>query len=222
MEFDNNELKQLRPRTLTSYQSQSQTSFADNVVYIEREIQPEDTLLSFSIMYNCNVNELKKANNLTTEQDFFALRKIKIPVRKHGTLHEQNVTSQYNQVMTSQICDEEEPLIPDTPEKIRKTRDGSVFLKSLDREIENVQINNQVLQEVVTTLGSTGYRPLRVPSNHSSSRGNGSNWKCYLAAVLLFTALVVIIIAKDLKDFSKYFPGGDNQTNNNHGHFKAK
>jgi len=221
MEFDNNELKQLRPRTLTSYQSQSQTSYADNVVYIEREIQPEDTLLSFSIMYNCNVNELKKANNLTTEQDFFALRKIKIPVRRHGTLHEQNVTSQRNQIVTSQICDEEEPLIPETPEKIRKTKDGSVFLKSVDREIENVQINNQVLQEVVSTLGSTGYRPLRVPSNQSS-RGNHSNWKCYLVVMLLFIALVVIIIAKDLIDFSKYFPGGDNKTNSKPGHLEAK
>ena len=63
MEFDNNELKQLRPRTLTSYQSQSQTNFADNVVYIEREIQPEDTLLSFSIMYNCNVSISSFINN---------------------------------------------------------------------------------------------------------------------------------------------------------------
>ena len=63
MELENNELKQLRPRTLTSYQSQSQTNFADNVVYIEREIQPEDTLLSFSIMYNCNVSISSFINN---------------------------------------------------------------------------------------------------------------------------------------------------------------
>merc|ERR1719427_185612 len=96
-------------------------------------------------MFSCNVNELKKANNLTTEQDFFALRTIKIPVRKHG-IHHDNMTSHdmtSQSDMTSYSPCDEEPLLPETPEKVRKQKDGSVFLKSVDREIEKVANNNQ-------------------------------------------------------------------------------
>ena len=57
MEFTKSELKQLRPRGAnTMYNSHITTSYVDEVVYIEKDISKGDTLLSFSIKFNCNVS----------------------------------------------------------------------------------------------------------------------------------------------------------------------
>ncbi len=57
------ELKKLRPRggAVASYQSQQHSQIQDDVVYLDRDILPNDTLQSFSILYGCNVSTWKKA-----------------------------------------------------------------------------------------------------------------------------------------------------------------
>ena len=44
-------------------------------------IQPSDSLVSLSIKYKVPIAELKRVNNILTDQGFFALKKIKIPVK---------------------------------------------------------------------------------------------------------------------------------------------
>jgi len=48
---------------------------------IQRDIQHSDSLVSLSIKYKVPVAELKRVNNILTDQGFFALKKIKIPVK---------------------------------------------------------------------------------------------------------------------------------------------
>ena len=47
---------------------------------IECEIQPSDNLASFSLKYRVPIAEIKRVNNILTEQGFYALKRIKIPV----------------------------------------------------------------------------------------------------------------------------------------------
>jgi len=55
---------------------------------IESDIQPSDTLLSLSLKYNIPLAELKRVNNILNDVEFFALKRIKIPVRPTSLLNE--------------------------------------------------------------------------------------------------------------------------------------
>jgi len=55
---------------------------------IETDIQPSDTLLSLSLKYNVPLAELKRVNNILSDAEFFALKRIKIPVRPTSLLNE--------------------------------------------------------------------------------------------------------------------------------------
>lgn len=207
------ELKKLRPRgaASTSYQSHHSHQPMDDMVFLERDIYEGDTIQSFSILYNTTVNDLKRANNLMTEQDFYALKRIKIPVKKFGLLTEEAEERKRRQnLMTSSIKggnveddltremstpspppgEEGEPLLTD--------QDTSRFLKSVDKEIrkstKQVTSHNPALEEVVTrSLGSVGYRPLAASRRHDDC--NGSDWGCRARTVIVWAVVVLAFIA---------------------------
>jgi LysM repeat protein len=52
------------------------------------EVQPGETLASLSLKYNVPLAELKRVNNLISGNEFFALKRIKIPVKPDSLLTE--------------------------------------------------------------------------------------------------------------------------------------
>ena len=72
-----------------SNQTRNQPSTKDDSVeLVEYTIKSSDSLLSIALSCNCTVEELKRINKLINDQEFYALRFIKIPVRKYGLLSE--------------------------------------------------------------------------------------------------------------------------------------
>ncbi|XP_032829647.2 uncharacterized protein LOC116953499 [Petromyzon marinus] len=57
-----------------------------DVVFLEREVREGDSLVTFALQYGCSVSDIKRANNLMSEQGMYALRSVRIPVRRHGLL----------------------------------------------------------------------------------------------------------------------------------------
>ena len=55
---------------------------------VEAEVQPGETLASISLKYNIPVSELKRVNNIVSESHFYALKRIKIPVKAASLLTE--------------------------------------------------------------------------------------------------------------------------------------
>jgi len=53
---------------------------------IECEIQPSDTLQTLSLKYNIPLAELKRVNNIINEAEFYALKRLKIPVKPSSFL----------------------------------------------------------------------------------------------------------------------------------------
>ena len=43
------------------------------------QVLPSDTLNNISLRYNVSVAELKKVNNIWSDQDFYGLKRIKVP-----------------------------------------------------------------------------------------------------------------------------------------------
>lgn len=59
------------------------------------DIQPGDSLQSISLRYSCHINQIKRLNGLMTDQDFYGLRRLKLPLGKLGLL-EDVLTQQKN------------------------------------------------------------------------------------------------------------------------------
>ncbi|KAM9223860.1 lysM and putative peptidoglycan-binding domain-containing protein 4 [Leptosomus discolor] len=78
---------ELRPRG----KEQQRCSLRDrvgDVVLLEREITEDDNLNKLALQYGCKVADIKRVNNFIREQDLYALKSIRIPVKTHGLLTE--------------------------------------------------------------------------------------------------------------------------------------
>lgn len=90
---EDTESYELRPRGRERLRRSTSKEKMDDIVYLVRDIKEGDTLNSISLQYFCSVADIKRANNLLTEQDFFALRSIKIPVKRFSVLTETHPTT---------------------------------------------------------------------------------------------------------------------------------
>ncbi|XP_031704732.1 lysM and putative peptidoglycan-binding domain-containing protein 3 [Anarrhichthys ocellatus] len=89
---EDGESNELRPRGRERLRRSTSRERMDDIIYLTREIQEGDTLNSIALQYHCSVADIKRSNNLLTEQDFFALRSVKIPVRRFSVLTETHST----------------------------------------------------------------------------------------------------------------------------------
>ncbi|XP_026107268.1 lysM and putative peptidoglycan-binding domain-containing protein 3-like [Carassius auratus] len=89
---EDGETFELRSRGKERQRRSTSADRKDDFVYLIRDIKDGDTLISISLQYFCTVADIKRANNLLTEQDFFALRSIRIPVRKFSSFTETHST----------------------------------------------------------------------------------------------------------------------------------
>uniref|UniRef100_A0A8C9EUG5 LysM and putative peptidoglycan-binding domain-containing protein 4 n=1 Tax=Pavo cristatus TaxID=9049 RepID=A0A8C9EUG5_PAVCR len=79
---------ELRPRGREQQRCGAARDRAGDVVLLEREITEDDSLNKLALQYGCKVADIKRVNNFIREQDLFALKSIKIPVKTHGLLTE--------------------------------------------------------------------------------------------------------------------------------------
>lgn len=90
---EDGESYELRARGRDRTRRSTSRDRVDDIVYLVRDIKEGDTLISLSLQYFCTVADLKRANNLVAEQDFYALRSVKIPVKKFSVLTETHNTT---------------------------------------------------------------------------------------------------------------------------------
>lgn len=196
--------------------------------------------MSLIFFFNFQLNDLKRANNLINEQDFFGLRRIKIPVKKHGLLTEpeeevkrrpavttslintetcdsslqsnkSQTTNHFNDVYIASSDDFTDDLENHyllhpkssslTKESTIDSNDTGKYLKSVDKEIRKTIKSsdkigcekNEALEEVVSSLGSIGYRPLPWP-NSKAKEWDGSSWGVNWYSLLLFFVICLILV----------------------------
>uniref|UniRef100_A0A1A7YJS2 LysM and putative peptidoglycan-binding domain-containing protein 3 n=1 Tax=Iconisemion striatum TaxID=60296 RepID=A0A1A7YJS2_9TELE len=143
----------------------------DDIIYLTRDIQEGDTLNSIALQYHCSVADIKRANNLLTEQDFFALRSIKIPVRRFSVLTETYNTGPLTSASpagarrVSQISPVTSlPLESSTDSSSSSTDSVEGFLLEKDKDIERLVKSTgpsrSSLSEVVSSLTLQQQQPL--------------------------------------------------------------
>ena len=157
---------------------------------IQCDIQPADTLLSLSLKYNVPIAELKRVNNILTDQGFYALKRIKIPVRPYSLLlpdvHERgrnnngwvvensknsptlssNLSSRVSTGCSSPYSElGEEEVEGEQQQLMQESRDKRKvkrLLKDMDRDLDRIRDKQS---ELVTVSGEPSYikEPVRFP-----------------------------------------------------------
>lgn len=124
---------EMRPRI---FQEQEQDRLR-NVQLLERDVLDGDNLNKLALQYGCKVADIKRVNNLMQEQDLFALKSIKIPIKKHSLL-----TETYTDLSDPQ---EEMPHSSTTPMKPQDRaraqphlQEVTDFLMEVDHDIEKL------------------------------------------------------------------------------------
>ncbi|KAJ8360411.1 hypothetical protein SKAU_G00169360 [Synaphobranchus kaupii] len=79
-------MTELRPRSRDSGSQERER--AGDLLLLERDVVHGDNLNKLALQYGCKVADIKRVNNLIQEQDLYALKSIKIPVKKHSFLTE--------------------------------------------------------------------------------------------------------------------------------------
>lgn len=65
--------------SIGSHQRHRNSQASDFIYYV---VQPGDTLQNLSVRYSCSIAAIKRLNNLWSDQEFYALSKVKLPVGK--------------------------------------------------------------------------------------------------------------------------------------------
>uniref|UniRef100_A0A1I7UXZ3 LysM domain-containing protein n=1 Tax=Caenorhabditis tropicalis TaxID=1561998 RepID=A0A1I7UXZ3_9PELO len=171
-------------RTSSSEGFQNDMPTYKDVVLIERKIKNGDTLNKLAIKYQVNVAEIKRVNNMVSEQDFLALSKVKIPVsRMRMALGVQSVSSQ----------DEEEEVLIDFDDRTallredRGSRDPSVedIFHKTDTNIAQVR---EALPEDGNGVTGFHFVTARAPTSPSVSV-----WMVVLGVLLIFCVLPLLL-----------------------------
>lgn len=168
----------------------SRPKFSDHIV---REIGPEDTLQNISLKSGCSVSELKRANNIMNDQEFYGLKYIKIPIKRYGLLSEVLVhhsrssepdvqrkerdllTGEEDLLFDAGSCSNSEQLtinvgIRQTFNRDHNHGDVKQFIRNLDKDLE--EIRNKV-QNATTVTGSSS--PI---DNYFTRESNVTKSKC--------------------------------------------
>ncbi|KAL7988904.1 lysM and putative peptidoglycan-binding domain-containing protein 3 [Vipera latastei] len=193
---DEVEIYELRPRGKEKTRRSTSRERMDDIVFITKDIQEGDTLNALALQYSCSVADIKRVNNLITDQDFFALRTIKIPVKKFSLLTETHCfpKNRQNSRSASSSYSAEFSDSSLAPELFSSTETAGNFLKEVDRDIEQIVKCNATkrenLNEVVSALSTQqlNFEPDGKPIRQKDPY-YGADW-----GIGWWTAVVIMVV----------------------------
>ncbi|MBN3287835.1 LYSM4 protein, partial [Polyodon spathula] len=167
-----------------------------DVLLLERDVLEGDNLNKLALQYGCKVADIKRVNNLIREQDLYALKVIKIPVKKHSVLTETSNDLKEPQAFSSRCLNllAEPSLYEDTAVASRCGMDieeCTDFLKEIDHDIERLIQSTDDLKEVSCLEPHGG--PLHGTGNPNPSP-HGSDWGIQWWNAVALMLLIGIIL----------------------------
>ncbi|XP_067145270.1 lysM and putative peptidoglycan-binding domain-containing protein 3 [Centruroides vittatus] len=192
-----------------------------SVHYLEHQIREGDSLQKLSLLYRCPVAELKRANRLLSNQEFYGLKKIKIPVKSYSILTE---------ILPSAGCSNGTVDAEQEGESVRtfhlgigrvlngeERSEAAAFLKKMDEDLtkirESTKLYKDSLEEAAVTLTAPQFRPL---VDGGSAKYNGADcglqWKTLIVAIVVFALILPIIVILYIQLHKSLVPQVNNST----------
>ncbi|EGW05955.1 lysM and putative peptidoglycan-binding domain-containing protein 3 [Cricetulus griseus] len=189
------EVYELRSRGKEKVRRSTSRDRLDDIIILTKDIQEGDTLNAVALQYCCTVADIKRVNNLISDQDFFALRSIKIPVKKFSslteTLHPLKGRQGFHPPLVPCAQGQETVAAEDS---LCSSESAGSFLKEVDRDIEQIvkctDTKKENLNEVVSALTAQQIR--FEPDSRSTPRKDpyyGADW-----GIGWWTAVVIMLI----------------------------
>ncbi|XP_005990190.1 lysM and putative peptidoglycan-binding domain-containing protein 4 [Latimeria chalumnae] len=192
-EFD---IMELRPRGREQQSINALKGRVGDVVLLQREITEEDNLNKLALQYGCKVADIKQVNNLLKEQDLYALKSIKIPVKKHGILTESNKELKQPQIATTNSGRALTELSENstTGWGIENT-DLTEYFKGIDQDIGKlIQSTDEPKGELNEVLSSGLVNGPLLGTTTQKDRHHGADWGIQWWNAVLIMLLVGIIL----------------------------
>ncbi|KAA0714923.1 LysM and putative peptidoglycan-binding domain-containing protein 4 [Triplophysa tibetana] len=184
------------------------------VLLLERDVSHEDNLNKLALQYGCKVADIKRVNNFFQEQDMYALKSIKIPVKKHGLLTEANFELRDPQRRPSNdaLSPSQHPNGAETSISGRpQVQEFTNFLKEVDSDIERLIQSTDPPEEVFsgssTASRGWGWR------NHGL-RSYGADWGIQWWNALVAMLLIGIVLPIFYVVYFKTQDSGESIVNN--------
>ncbi|NP_001017308.1 lysM and putative peptidoglycan-binding domain-containing protein 3 [Xenopus tropicalis] len=187
---------ELRPRGKEKTRRSTSKERIDDIVYISRDICEGDTLNSIALQYCCTVADLKRANNFLNEQDFFALRTIKIPVKRFSVLTQPHFSPKAKATRPGTLQLSPEHQESDLLIGPSSYETAGSFLQEVDRDIEKIvkstDTKKESLNEVVSALSQEHFEPeqILVPQRDPY---HGADWSLgwwTAVAIMVFVGII--------------------------------
>ncbi|NXI75020.1 LYSM4 protein, partial [Anseranas semipalmata] len=188
---------ELRPRGKEQQRCGASRDRVGDVVLLEREITENDNLNKLALQYGCKVADIKRVNNFIREQDLYALKSIKIPVKTHGLLTESStelrpLPATHCQTGVTLVDLAEPDAGASSPADGRHLSD---YFKGIDKSIQDavqaeVQLNAEYCMEVLE-------RPPSEPGKQQTSNGADCGiqwWNAVFIMLLIGIVLPVFYI----------------------------
>ncbi|XP_008059252.1 lysM and putative peptidoglycan-binding domain-containing protein 3 [Carlito syrichta] len=193
---DDAEVYELRARGKEKVRRSTSRDRLDDIIVLTKDIQEGDTLNAIALQYCCTVADIKRVNNLISDQDFFALRAVKIPVKKFSSLTETLCPPKGRQASrhsSVQYSSEPQDILP-AVDSLSSSESAGSFLKEVDRDIEQIvkctDNKRENLDEVVSALTA---QQVRFESDNRSTQHKdpyyGADW-----GIGWWTAVVIMLI----------------------------
>ncbi|XP_007467458.1 PREDICTED: lysM and putative peptidoglycan-binding domain-containing protein 3 [Lipotes vexillifer] len=189
------EVYELRSRGKEKIRRSTSKDRLDDIIVLTKDIQEGDTLNAIALQYCCTVADIKRVNNLISDQDFFALRSIKIPVKKFSSLTETLYPPKGRQTSrpsSVQYLSEQQEVLS-ANDFLSSSESAGSFLKEVDRDIEQIvkctDTKRENLNEVVSALTA---QVRFEPDNKNIQRKDpyyGADW-----GIGWWTAVVIMLI----------------------------
>nr|XP_033793443.1 lysM and putative peptidoglycan-binding domain-containing protein 3 [Geotrypetes seraphini]XP_033793448.1 lysM and putative peptidoglycan-binding domain-containing protein 3 [Geotrypetes seraphini]XP_033793455.1 lysM and putative peptidoglycan-binding domain-containing protein 3 [Geotrypetes seraphini] len=144
---------ELRPRGKEKVRKSISRERLDEIVLLTRDIKEGDTLNTIALQYCCSVADIKRVNSLINDWDFFALRSVKIPVKKFSVWTETQLSPNGKAASQATSAFHESTAAQET---LSSNESVGSFLQELDKDIEQIvkctDSSRENLDEVVSAL----------------------------------------------------------------------
>ncbi|XP_029429228.1 lysM and putative peptidoglycan-binding domain-containing protein 3 [Rhinatrema bivittatum] len=190
------DIYELRPRGREKIRKSTSRERLDDTVLLTRDIKEGDTLNAIALQYCCSVADIKRVNNLISEQDFFALRSVKIPVKKFSILTDTQFSLKGNPASRAASALYSADFHEITPafNQLSTNESAGTFLQEVDRDIEQIvkctDNKRENLDEIVSAFSP---QLICFETDHQTAKRKdlyyGADW-----GIGWWTAVVIMLI----------------------------
>jgi len=164
-----------------------------SIVIVEKPIHPQESIQAFAIRYRVPVSQLKRLNNLQNDQDFYALKHCRVPVRRFGLLHESSTSSTIVNLNEQSITNLSLPVTN------LSQQNHHAFLNAMDHDLASMRAKvEQLIETPTTTLVSDQPTTKMMVRSISKPRTDltcdGADCGCKFWHIVLVIVLIALLV----------------------------